>query len=78
MFSTSALAKATISSTSFSACAITGEAPAASRMFAVKFITTKFVMLCTSGWPARTASRFRAACAAQSMFVFMSGSFLQG
>jgi hypothetical protein len=40
MFSTSALAKATISSTSFSACAITGDAPAASRRFAVKFITT--------------------------------------
>ena len=40
MFSTRAFAKATISSTSFSACAITGAAPAASRMFAVKFITT--------------------------------------
>ena len=40
MFSTSALANDTISSTSLGACAITGDAPDASRTFAVKFITT--------------------------------------
>ena len=40
MFSTSALARPTISSTSSRACAITGSAPIASVAFAVSFITT--------------------------------------
>ena len=40
MFSTSAPARATISSTSSRACAITGSAPSASVAFAVSFITT--------------------------------------
>ena len=40
MFSTSAPAIATISSTSSRACAITGSAPSASVAFAVSFITT--------------------------------------
>ena len=40
MFSTSAPASATISSTSSRACAITGNAPSASVAFAVSFMTT--------------------------------------
>jgi hydroxyethylthiazole kinase-like sugar kinase family protein len=35
---------------------ITGEAPMASSTLALKFITTRLVMLCTSGRRARTAS----------------------
>ena len=55
MLSTSDCAIATMSSTSSCACAITGEAPAASSTLALKFITTKLVMLCTSGLRSRTA-----------------------
>ncbi len=64
MFSTRAPANATISSTSFSAWAITGEAPMASRALAVKFMTTKLVMLWIRGFFSRSAARFAAACSA--------------
>jgi hypothetical protein len=64
MLSTSAPARAVISSTSPAACAITGEAPIASSALAVKFITTRLVMLWTSGRLSRSAERSRAARAA--------------
>jgi len=56
MLSTRAWAMAAMSVTSSWACAITGEAPMASSTLALKFITTRLVMLCTSGRWARTAS----------------------
>ena len=40
---------ATISATSSGACAMIGDAPTASSPFAVVFMTTALVMLCTSG-----------------------------
>ena len=49
MLSTSAEAIPAISAISSWACAMTGEAPAASRALAVVFITTKLVMLWMSG-----------------------------
>ncbi|BAA30258.1 165aa long hypothetical protein [Pyrococcus horikoshii OT3] len=49
IFMTTASASLIISSSSSSAWAITGEAPNASKAFAVVFITTKFVMLWTRG-----------------------------
>src|ERR1035437_1313045 len=63
MFRTSAPAYATISRTSSMACAMTGEAPNASRTLAVSFITTKLVML----WMSGVRSRMRASdCAVSS------------
>src|SRR5512135_3662197 len=56
MFTTSACAMPTISRTSSCACAITGDAPAASSTLALKFMATRFVMLCTSGDRSRTAA----------------------
>src|SRR5574343_293984 len=56
MLSTSACAMPTMSCTSSWACAITGEAPAASSTLALRFITTRLVMLWTSGARLRTAS----------------------
>ncbi len=44
MLSTSADAALAISSTSWSACAITGSAPSARVALAVSFMTTKFVI----------------------------------
>src|SRR5690554_6353978 len=54
---TKAEAMAAMSFTSSRAWAIIGEAPTASRALAVLFITTKLVMLCTSGLFWRTAAR---------------------
>ena len=46
------------SSTSSGACTMAGEAPSARSTFAVQFMTTKFVMLCTSGLRSRSRSRW--------------------
>jgi hypothetical protein len=54
MLTTRAREKLTNSSTSSTAWTIAGDAPAARRTFAVKPITTKLVMLWTSGRCART------------------------
>ena len=45
-----------ISATSSFAYAITGDAPNANKPFAVKFVTTTFVILCTSGLDSLTKS----------------------
>ena len=55
MFKTSDWAIPAISATSSWACAITGAAPAASSTLALRLITTRLVMLCTSGLAVRTA-----------------------
>ena len=55
MLSTSDCAMPAMACTSSCACAITGEAPAASNTLAFRFITTKLVMLCTRGPRSRTA-----------------------
>jgi len=56
MLTTRAWAIAAMSSTSSWACAITGAAPAASSTLALKLITTRLVMLWTSGVRSRTAA----------------------
>ena len=57
MLTTSAEAIATISATSSGACAMMGDAPTASRPFAVVFMTTALVMLWTRGRARRMAAR---------------------
>ena len=63
MLSTKAPARETISSTSSWAWAITGEAPAAKSTLALKFITTRLVMLCTRGLLRRIRAKSLAAWA---------------
>ena len=55
MLTTSAWLSATKSSTSSLECTMAGEAPSASSAFALLFITTKLVMLCTRGRRSRMA-----------------------
>ena len=62
----------TISSTSCGACAITGSAPMHNVMFAVAFITTKFVMWWINGrWLLTRAITSHAACVVSFIYASM-------